>query len=105
MPYCVILWNWTDQGIRAVKDSPKWLASFKTDLEKAGGKLIDEYYTMGQYDGVVIVEAPGDETIMSILLSDASKGNFRSVTLKAFPMEEAGKIIERLWINEKNYYL
>jgi uncharacterized protein with GYD domain len=51
---------------------------------------------MGQYDGVVIVEAPGDETIMSILLSDASKGNFRSVTLKAFPMEEAGKIIERL---------
>jgi uncharacterized protein with GYD domain len=83
MPHYVILWNWTDQGISAVKDSPKRLASFKTELEKAGGKLINEYYTMGQYDGVVIVEAPGDETIMTILLSDASKGNFRSVTLKA----------------------
>jgi uncharacterized protein with GYD domain len=96
MPHYVILWNWTDQGIRAVKDSPKRLASFRAELEKVGGKLVGEYYTMGQYDGVVIVEAPSDETIMSILLGDASKGNFRSMTLKAFPLSEASKIIERL---------
>ena len=96
MPHYVILWNWTDQGIRAVKDSPKRLASFRAELEKAGGKLLDEYYTMGQYDGIVIIEAPSDETIMSIVLNDASKGNFHSVTLKAFPMSEAGKVIEKL---------
>jgi uncharacterized protein with GYD domain len=96
MPHYVILWNWTDQGIRAVKDSPKRLASFRAELEEVGGKLVGEYSTMGQYDGVVIVEAPSDETIMSILLGDASKGNFRSMTLKAFPMSEAGKIIETL---------
>jgi uncharacterized protein with GYD domain len=51
---------------------------------------------LGQYDGIVIIEAPSDETIMSIVLSDVSKGNFRSVTLKAFPMSEAGKVIEKL---------
>jgi uncharacterized protein with GYD domain len=96
MPHYVILWNWTDQGIRTVKDSPKRLASFRAELEKVGGKLVGEYYTMGQYDGVVIVDAPSDETIMSILLGDASKGNFRSMTLKAYPMSEAGKIIETL---------
>jgi uncharacterized protein with GYD domain len=96
MPHYVILWNWTDQGIRAVKDSPKRLASFRAELEEVGGKLVGEYYTMGKYDGVVIVEAPSDETITSILLGDASKGNFRSMTLKAFPMSEAGKIIEKL---------
>ena len=96
MPHYVILWNWTDQGIRTIKDSPKRLASFRAELEKVGGKLVGEYYTMGKYDGVVIVEAPSDETITSILLGDASKGNFRSMTLKAFPMSEAGKIIEKL---------
>jgi uncharacterized protein with GYD domain len=96
MPHYVILWNWTDQGIRTVKDSPKRLASFRAELEKVGGKLVGEYCTMGKYDGVEIVEAPSDETIMSILLGDASKGNFRSMTLKAFPMSEAGKIIETL---------
>jgi uncharacterized protein with GYD domain len=96
MPHYVILWNWTDQGIRTVKDSPKRLASFKAELEKAGGKLIIEYYTMGQYDGIVIVEAPTDDTIMSIMLSDASKGNFRSISLKAFPVSEASKTIEKI---------
>ena len=96
MPHYVILWNWTDQGIRTVKDSPKRLVSFRAELEKVGGKLVGEYSTMGKYDGVEIVEAPSDETIMSILLGDASKGNFRSMTLKAFPMSEAGKIIETL---------
>ena len=96
MPHYVILWNWTDQGIRSVKDSPQRLASFRAQLEKVGGKLVSEYYTMGKYDGVVIVEAPSDETIMSIMLGNASKGNFRSITLKAFPMSETGKIIERL---------
>jgi uncharacterized protein with GYD domain len=97
MPHYIILWNWTDQGVRAVKDSPKRLASFKVELEQAGGKLMGEYYTMGQYDGIVIAEAPNDETIMSILLGDASKGNFHSMTLKAFPMEEAAKVIEKLF--------
>ena len=96
MPHYIILWNWTDQGIRTVKDSPKRLASFRAELEKVGGKLAGEYSTMGKYDGIEIVEAPSDETIMSILLGDASKGNFRSMTLKAFPVSEADKIIETL---------
>jgi uncharacterized protein with GYD domain len=95
MPHYVILWNWTDQGIKAVKDSPNRLTSFGAQLEKLGGKLVGEYYTMGKYDGVVIVDAPSDETIMSIMLGNASKGNFRSMALKAFPMSETGKIIER----------
>ena len=96
MPHYVILWNWTDQGIRSVKDSPQRLASFRAQLEKVGGKLVGEYYTMGQYDGVVIVDAPSDETIMSILLGNASKGNFHSITLKAFPTSDASKIIESI---------
>jgi uncharacterized protein with GYD domain len=48
MPQYVILWNWTDQGIRSVKDSPNRLASFRAQLEKVGGKLVGDYYTMGQ---------------------------------------------------------
>jgi uncharacterized protein with GYD domain len=78
MPHYVILWNWTDQGIRSLKDSPKRLASFRAQLEKLGGNLVGEYY------------------IMSILLGNASKGNFHSITLKAFPLSEAGKLIESI---------
>src|ERR671914_788330 len=96
MPQYVILWNWTDQGIRNVKDAPNRVNTFRTEMEKAGGKVIGFYYTAGQYDGVAILEDPDDETIMSVLLSLGSKGNVRTITLKAFPMDEAAKIIGKL---------
>jgi uncharacterized protein with GYD domain len=49
-----------------------------------------------EYDGVLVLESPNDETIMSFLLEAESKGNFRSMTLKVFPIGEAAKIIEKL---------
>ena len=91
-----MLWNWTDQGIRNAKDSPQRYESFKKDLEKAGGKLVGRYYTMGKYDGIIILEAPNDEVVMKTTLATASLGNIRTKTLKALPYEEGSKIMENL---------
>jgi uncharacterized protein with GYD domain len=92
----IILWNWTDQGIRNAKDSPQRYETFKKGLEKAGGKLVGGYYTMGEYDGVVILEAPNDEVVMKTVLATASLGNIRTKTLKALPHAEGAKIMESL---------
>ena len=96
MSFYIILWNYTNEGIKNVKESPKRADAFKSKLENAGGKLIDTYYTFGKYDGVSIVEAPTDETLMSCLLSVESQGKARSVTLKAFRSDEATKIIQNI---------
>jgi len=96
MPHYIILLNWTDQGIRNVKDSPKRAAAAKAAVEKAGGKWLGFYYTLGQYDMVAIIEAPNDETTMSLLMAVGSQGSIRSMTLKAFPEAEATKIIGRI---------
>ncbi len=96
MSFYIILWNYTDQGIKNVKESPKRADAFKSKLENAGGKLIDTYYTFGKYDGVSIVETPNDETLMSCLLSIGSQGNARTITLKAFTYEDATKIMENI---------
>jgi uncharacterized protein with GYD domain len=96
MPHYIILLNWAEQGIRNVKDTIKRAENFKAAVEKAGGKLVSFDYTLGKYDMVTIVEAPNDETIMSHILATASLGNVRSETLKAFTMDEAAKIIERV---------
>ena len=96
MSLYIILWNYTNEGIKNVKESPKRADAFKSKLENAGGKLIDTYYTFGKYDGVSIVEAPTDETLMSCLLSVESQGKARSVTLKAFSYDEATKIIQNI---------
>ena len=96
MPNYIVLVNWTDQGIKNVKDSIKRAKSFESAIQKAGGKSLGIYYTMGRHDIVAIVEAPNDEAIASVLYGTGSLGNARTETLKAFSMAEAANIIEKL---------
>ena len=96
MPRYILLINWTDQGIKNVKDTVKRAKSFEGAVEKAGGKSLGFYYTIGRYDMVAMVEAPTDETMASILFSLGSLGNVRTETLKTFSMDEAANIIEKL---------
>jgi uncharacterized protein with GYD domain len=92
----IVLINWTEQGIKNVKDTIKRAKSFEGAIEKAGGKSLGIYYTMGRYDLVAIVEAPTDEAITSVLYSTGSLGNVRTETLKALSMAETANIIEKL---------
>ena len=92
----VLLIDWTEQGIKNVKDTVKRAKSFEGAIEKAGGKSLGFYYTIGGYDMVAIVQAPTDEAIASVLFSLGSLGNVRTETLKAFSTDEAANIIEKL---------
>ena len=83
-----LLINWTEQGIRNVKDTIKRAKSFEDAVEKAGGKSLGFYYTIGRYDMVAMVEAPTDETMASILFSLGSLGNVRTETLKTFSIDD-----------------
>lgn len=58
--------------------------------------MIGGYYTFGEYDVIIIIEAPNDETVMSLMLKVGSTGNVRTKTLKAFAAEEGRKIIQEL---------
>lgn len=98
MPHYIILFNFTEQGIRNIKDLEKRSQAFKSAVQKAGGKFVSDsflYLTLGKYDTVSIVEAPNDEAILPAILASASLGNVRCETLKAFTIDEAAKIIER----------
>jgi uncharacterized protein with GYD domain len=96
MPSYLTLINWTDQGIRNVKDSPQRLDAVKQAIQSAGGRLIFFYMLMGQYDLVTLFEAPDDESIARVLLSVGSQGNVRTTTLKAFTEDEYRRIIGSL---------
>ena len=96
MPTYVVLNNWTDQGIRSVKDSPKRLDATRKAIEAAGGKVLCYYLTMGRYDSVLIVEGPSDEVAATLALSAGSQGSIRTETLKAFPEDEYRRIIAKI---------
>ena len=96
MPMYIILINYTDQGIRNVKESPKRLDAAKKLLKSMGGEFKQFYLTMGAYDLATIVEAPNDEAIAKFALVVGSLGNIRTTTLKAFPEDEYRKIVAAL---------
>lgn len=96
MPTYISLINYTDQGIRNIKDSPKRLDAAKKLLKGLGGELKAFYLTLGPYDIITVAEAPNDEVVTRFVLALASAGNVRTTTLKAFPEAEYRKIIAGL---------
>ncbi len=96
MPTYVSLINWTDQGIRNIKDSPKRLDAAKKTLKDLGGELKSFYMTQGAFDAMFIVEVPSDDVLAKWLLKTGSAGNVRTTTVKAYTEGEYRKIMESL---------
>jgi uncharacterized protein with GYD domain len=91
----VSLLNFTEQGIRAIKDSPDRYGTFKAMAEKLGVTVKSFHYTVGRYDMVVIMEG-SDEAVTTALLKAGSMGNVRSETLRGFTIDEAKRFIGNL---------
>lgn len=88
----VSLINFTEQGIRDVKESPRRFESFRMMAEKLGVTVKSGYYTVGHHDLVVVLEG-SDEAVTAALLKAGSLGNVRSQTLRAFSVDEMKKIV------------
>ena len=98
MPHYVLLVNWTDQGIRNVRET---LQRADEDVleqlkQKYGTQIEHIYWTVGPYDLITIVEAPDDDSVSAMVLALGSLGNLRTTTLRAYEREEMANIIERL---------
>ena len=88
--------NWTDQGVKNIKETLRRTDSGSDLAEKHGLKLEQAYWTVGPYDMVTIFEAPDDEALSAHLLEIGSLGNVRSTTLRAYGEEEMSGILGRL---------
>jgi uncharacterized protein with GYD domain len=93
MPTYISLLKYTQKGVETIKDGPKRLAGAKEVFKKVGGELKQFYMTMGQYDAIVIVDAPNEEAMTKAVLAIGSKGNVQTATFRAFTEAEFGKII------------
>ncbi len=96
MPTYVLLANWTEQGIRGVKESPRRLDTAKKALKDMGGEFKSLFLTLGDYDLVVIYEAPDDAVAARFNLQLGMQGNIRTRTMKAFPEAAYREIITSL---------
>lgn len=90
----IALLDFTDQGVRTIKDSPHRADQFNRLAERAGAKVVAQYWTIGSHDGVLVLEAPDDTVAASILLALAAAGNVRTTTLRAYEWGDAQDLID-----------
>lgn len=93
MSHYVLLCNYTEQGIRNIKDAPNRRAAAREIGKKLGVEVKTTFSAMGTYDLIIHVEAPSDEAMTRWALSVAAKGSIRTNTIKVFPVDEFDKIV------------
>jgi uncharacterized protein with GYD domain len=96
MAMYVSLVQFTDQGIRNIKDTIKRSEAAMAEAEKMGMKIIQPLWTMGAYDVVVLLEAPNDETMSAFTLKIGSMGSVKTQTMRAFRREEMEGILSKI---------
>lgn len=92
MPTYISLVNLTEQGVKEAKNAPERLHAFDVALKEVGGRLVGFYLVMGQYDYIVITEAPDDQTAALLILKTIAQGSMRTQTMRAFPRAEFEQI-------------
>jgi len=98
MPAYLVLYNFTDQAMKNIKQMPDGIEQAHQAIESMGGKVVACYSLMGQYDALGIYELPSDEVAMGFLLGMGATGNVRTTTLKAFPYDydQFSELVSRL---------
>jgi uncharacterized protein with GYD domain len=96
MPTYISLINWTEQGIRAARDTLDRASAAGQAAQSMGGTLKDIYWTVGPYDIVTVADFPDDASATAFLLTLGAQGNIRSTTMRAHTRDEMGEILGKL---------
>jgi uncharacterized protein with GYD domain len=92
----IVLSNFTDQGIRNVKETTKRSDAVRELARKMGIETKSLYWTVGKYDVVVTFEAPDDAAMTALCLAIGAQGNVRTQTLRAFSKDEMSNVLGKL---------
>ena len=96
MPTYLTLYNWTDQGIKNVKETVTRVDQATKAIDQAGGRILGVYWTQGRYDLAAIAEWPDEDTAMTFALQLGMSGNVHSETMRAFTRDDMQRILGKL---------
>lgn len=92
----VTLFNWTQQGMANVANTVQRAGDFAAAAERAGGRVKFQCWTVGEFDGLVVFEAPDDSVAVSLLAHLGKLGNLRTRSMKALTAQEMAQVLEKM---------
>lgn len=95
MPRYVVLYRFTPEGAKNIRDTVKRARQTRQENEKRGFKIETILWTQGAYDMVSIVEAPSEDAMMGAMVSVCGAGNVSSMTMRGFDDKEMEQILKQ----------
>lgn len=91
----ITLFHFTQQGLQNIHESPHRAKAFKNAAKKAGVQVVQQYWTLGGFDGMIVFEAKSDEAAKGLILALEGLGNVTTKTLRAFDANAFMKIVKQ----------
>lgn len=88
--------KFTQQGLQNIQDTRKRANAFKAAAKKMGVKVKDIYWTLGPADGLIILDAPDEETATALMLRLGAEGNVQTQTGRAYNSTEIQDVLKKL---------
>jgi uncharacterized protein with GYD domain len=96
MPGYVVLAKFTQQGMTNIKEVPRLVTEGKAQAEKLGIRVIGVWTTFGEYDQVMVCDAPNDQSIATLVMAVASQGNVTTQTMRGLSEEELAQVVGKI---------
>lgn len=92
----IVLLKFTEKGVTHINDSPERAADFRKKVEKAGGKVEAQFWTLGPYDGAVVFTAPDETTAAGLVLGLGKADSVSTCMLRALDAQEFKTVLSKL---------
>jgi uncharacterized protein with GYD domain len=97
MPLYLSRFSYTTQAVKALVDSPQDRGKAATEAaETVGVKVIGFWYALGEFDGVLLAEAPDDTTMVALAMLVGGSGALSKFeTTALLGMDEAQEAMRK----------
>ena len=89
------LFQFTEHGIKNVSETINRAEAFQKAAQKVGASVKAQFWTVGAYDGALVLEAPDEQTAAALFTKLGSLGNVRTQSLRAFDRTEMESILAK----------
>ena len=101
MPLYISLVKFTNQGVSTMKEQGISRSDkVQQHIESLGGRLVDAYYCLGQYDVVAILEFPDNRAAMKAAVLNSSLGHIEITTMPAVSRNEWRSLLKDVWSSQ-----
>jgi uncharacterized protein with GYD domain len=94
MPTFVMLSTLGPEGAATLSENPRRLKQVNAEVEAMGGRVLQQYALLGQWDFLNIIEAPDEVTMTKIATMLTARGTVKTRTLVAVDIDRLIKSLE-----------